>query len=514
LANIFALAYPYGTPSVMSSYYWQSSPTDNTNDSYGPPTVDGGPGSSGATLPVYVDGDDLPDNCASSYTWGKWACEHRRTSTANMVKFRLVTAGEQVTWHNIGAAPTDHVALGLGDKGFVAINRTASSATTTYATGMPEGAYCDIVHYDFLPASGQCVAPGTLTPAPAGDLIVVNISGQIVNKTVNSMDAFAIHMAARMVDTDYDSLPATYGIPWHIINPSGMRLGTVWRADDGVTRDVWTENTGSVSLKVTGATGYVTGWFDWNQDGDFADSGEQAFANEPVADGQTVVKSFAAGTSVFGKTIHARFRVYPTMQALRMLLLRPDAAPQPGGGAAGGEAEGYTWAFSPLGVTLADFNAVQAGSYVLLTWETNSELDNRGFNLYRGTSPSEPDRWLNAALIPSQSQGNPGGFVYAWEDRADLLPGTTYYYWVEDVSLSGVATRHGPVSVDFVLPTAVYLGSLDASNGSGGRNWPVGVALALAAALFVAVNARRRRTARHHAPSTGPFASDCGSRQV
>ena len=49
--------------------------------------------------------------------------------------------------------------------------------------------------------------------------------------------------------------------------------------------------TGSVSLTVTGATGYVTGWFDWNQDGDFADSGEQAFANEPVADGQTVVKS-------------------------------------------------------------------------------------------------------------------------------------------------------------------------------------------------------------------------------
>ena len=43
LANIFALAYPYGYPSVMSSYYWQSNSTVNTGDSMGPPsTNDGG----------------------------------------------------------------------------------------------------------------------------------------------------------------------------------------------------------------------------------------------------------------------------------------------------------------------------------------------------------------------------------------------------------------------------------------------------------------------------------------
>jgi hypothetical protein len=100
---------------------------------------------------------------------------------------------------------------------------------------------------------------------------------------------------------------------------------------------------------------------------------------------------------------------------------------------------------------------------VLLTWETASELDNVGFNLYRGTSPTEPDRQLNELLIPSQSLGNPGGFVYTWEDRADLVPGTTYYYWVEDVDIAGVATRHGPVSVDYTGPTAVTLSSLEAA---------------------------------------------------
>ena len=110
---------------------------------------------------------------------------------------------------------------------------------------------------------------------------------------------------------------------------------------------------------------------------------------------------------------------------------------------------------APTAVTLADFSAAQTGDAVLLTWETASELENRGFNLYRGTDPSAPERQLNDTLIPSQSPGNPGGFIYTWEDRADLAPGTTYFYWVEDVDMNGVATRHGPVSVDYSVPTAV-----------------------------------------------------------
>ena len=112
---------------------------------------------------------------------------------------------------------------------------------------------------------------------------------------------------------------------------------------------------------------------------------------------------------------------------------------------------------SPTAITLADFSAAQAGDAVVLTWETATELNNRGFNLYRGLAPGAPDRQLNETLIPSQSQGNPGGFTYTWEDRADLVPGTTYYYWVEDVDLNNVATRHGPVSVEYNAPTAVRL---------------------------------------------------------
>jgi hypothetical protein len=68
-----------------------------------------------------------------------------------------------------------------------------------------------------------------------------------------------------------------------------------------------------------------------------------------------------------------------------------------------------------------------AGRTALASGETTSELDNRGFNLYRGTSPDGWDRQLNSALIPSQSQSNPGGFIYTWLDDVDLVPGVTYY---------------------------------------------------------------------------------------
>jgi hypothetical protein len=152
---------------------------------------------------------------------------------------------------------------------------------------------------------------------------------------------------------------------------------------------------------------------------------------------------------------------------------------------------------SPLGVTLVDFSAVQQADAVLVTWETNSELENRGFNLYRGTSAAGPDRQLNATLIPSQSQGNPGGFIYTWDDHADLVPGTTYFYWVEDVSLSGATTLHAPVRVDFAVPTAVTLGTVQAKPAARLALPLTGTLLALLAPLAGTVAVRRRRVQAH-----------------
>ena len=354
LANIFALAYPYGYPSVMSSYYWQSSSTDNSGDSMGPPsTNDGGTswgvGLGAVTRPVYGAGQvagDVPANCSATFENGKWACEHRRTSTANMVKFRQVTAGEPVVhWQNVDGPTSDHIAFGLGAKGFVAINRTAGNAVTTYQTGLPAGSYCDIIHYDYNSTAGTCSLPNSATRAPAADLIVVNASGQIVNQTLNAMDAFAIYSGA-----------------------------------------------------------------------------------------------------------------------------------------------------GPLAVTLADFSAQQVDDFLRVTWETVSELGNAGFNLYRSNDAAGPQTLL--AFVPSQGPGSAQGHAYRVEDLA-VQPGQTWWYWLEDVSLNGATTLHGPVSATVQTPTAVQVSGMSAVPvaGRSAALLVAGVLLAMLLSLAGALGMQRRKRA-------------------
>jgi len=141
---------------------------------------------------------------------------------------------------------------------------------------------------------------------------------------------------------------------------------------------------------------------------------------------------------------------------------------------------------SPLAAMLASFDAEAYPDHILVTWETVSELGNLGFNLYRGASATGPDRQLNQTLIPSQSPGSSNGFVYTWEDAADLVPGVTYYYWVEALDIYGVTTRYGPVSVDYTTPTAVRLVQMSAT-----PTWPR-IAVLLATAVLLAGLATRR----------------------
>lgn len=199
LANIFTLAYPYGYPMLTSSYYWTTNPNSQDGDSLGPPSSnDGGttwgPGLGPDTRPVYSVGQtagEFPANCSTNYpndplnssNLGQWVCEHRLDALANMVLFRQVTAGETLTnWQNIGGAPGNHIAFGLGGKGFVAINRTGADATTTYSTSMPDGVYCDVI-------SGERTADGS---ACTGNTVTVS-GGQITLYTLTSMNALAIH---------------------------------------------------------------------------------------------------------------------------------------------------------------------------------------------------------------------------------------------------------------------------------------------------------------------------------
>ncbi|HEY79689.1 MAG TPA: hypothetical protein G4O05_01240 [Caldilineae bacterium] len=80
-----------------------------------------------------------------------------------------------------------------------------------------------------------------------------------------------------------------------------------------------------------------------------------------------------------------------------------------------------------------------------ITWETASEMETAGFNLYRSESPDGPWVKINDALIPPSEDPVRGG-RYAFKD-VGAEPGKTYYYQLEEVELSGKTTRFPPIEM-------------------------------------------------------------------
>jgi hypothetical protein len=145
---------------------------------------------------------------------------------------------------------------------------------------------------------------------------------------------------------------------------------------------------------------------------------------------------------------------------------------------------------TPLAVTLASFTAQGGADRVAVAWETVSEFGNAGFNLYRADSAVGPQTLL--AYVPSQAPGSTVGFAYSYDDLA-VQAGQTYWYWLEDVSLGGATTLHGPVSATVQAPTAVTLSSVTASPAAASSALPW-LLLAAGAGLAVGASNLRRRT--------------------
>jgi alpha-amylase len=115
LANVYMLAWPYGSPNVYSGYEFSNN--------------DAGPPNGGTVNACYSDG---------------WKCQHAWPQIAGMVGFRNAVSGTAVTdwWDNGNNA----IAFGRGSKGFVAINHEGGPLTQTFTTSLPAGTYCDVQH--------------------------------------------------------------------------------------------------------------------------------------------------------------------------------------------------------------------------------------------------------------------------------------------------------------------------------------------------------------------------------
>lgn len=97
--------------------------------------------------------------------------------------------------------------------------------------------------------------------------------------------------------------------------------------------------------------------------------------------------------------------------------------------------------FVPTAVMLKDFSAVIVDDGVLLRWETLSEVNTLGFNLYRSETLDGEKVLVNPELIFSNlAPGSLDGALYEYLDEANA---TQAYYWLEEIEADGSATSYG-----------------------------------------------------------------------
>jgi alpha-amylase len=178
LGNAVMLAWPYGYPSVMSSYGFDRG-TGPGRDS-GPPT-DG----MGSTHPVYDNGATEPSCAPGPYTSATkgWICEHRSRYVAGMVGFRKAAGDAPVAgfWTN-GA---NQIAFSRGDRAFLVVNHEPAALTETLPTGLAAGQYCDVL-------SGE-----KADDACSGTVITVDAAGSATFQ-VPAETAVAIHVGQKL----------------------------------------------------------------------------------------------------------------------------------------------------------------------------------------------------------------------------------------------------------------------------------------------------------------------------
>lgn len=78
-----------------------------------------------------------------------------------------------------------------------------------------------------------------------------------------------------------------------------------------------------------------------------------------------------------------------------------------------------------------------------LKWSTASEVDNFGFDVYRGDSEEGPFKRLNAEPIPGHGTIDEPSYYQYVDDTID--PEKTYWYYVESISTAGERERFTPV---------------------------------------------------------------------
>lgn len=136
LANVFMLAWPYGSPDIHSGYEFSDR--------------DAGPPRGGAVGACWQDG---------------WKCQHAWPEIRSMVAFRNAVRGTAVTdWWDNGYQT---IAFGRGSKGYAVINHEAYAVTRTFQTSLAAGDYCDVQSGRRVTVAGDGRFTATVAPNTA-----------------------------------------------------------------------------------------------------------------------------------------------------------------------------------------------------------------------------------------------------------------------------------------------------------------------------------------------------------
>ncbi len=109
-----------------------------------------------------------------------------------------------------------------------------------------------------------------------------------------------------------------------------------------------------------------------------------------------------------------------------------------------------------LPVILSSFFATVAPGSIFLSWSTESEIENMGFNIYRKRLGG--DYSLLISFLDNPALAGHGTttkvHTYSYTDKS-VQPGATYTYLLSDVSYAGVEKKHSDKEVTVTVPEGV-----------------------------------------------------------
>ncbi len=124
-------------------------------------------------------------------------------------------------------------------------------------------------------------------------------------------------------------------------------------------------------------------------------------------------------------------------------------------------------------VELLTFDAVQEENSIKLLWETGSETENLGFDIYRSVNSKNDFHKINSSLI--EGAGTTAEAT-SYEYTDDEVSGNaTYYYALADVDFYGHVTWHESIEVTFnEIPHVFTLGPCYPNPFSAGNGYAIG----------------------------------------